>query len=140
MLVGTILQYLDIGTLRSTVTIDGASRISTELMFGARTICCELRSMGAVLNDSSWAIGPLESILNSASPPLWWLRISRTGEIFLISEISDCRRLICSAISLIVILWFEFDSESLFNRSASCWVLHQLILPRLRKFDMRRCP
>ena len=76
--------------MQSIITVDGASLVSSELMFGdASTICCELRSIGAVLGDSSWAIGPLESILNSASPPLWWLRFSPAGEILLIFEISD---------------------------------------------------
>ena len=70
----------------------------------AAITCCVLRLVGAVTGDSSWAIGPLESILDSVSPPLWWLRISPAGEILLISEISDCKRLICSVISLIAIL------------------------------------
>ena len=77
VLIGTILQYLDSWTLRSIITIDGALLVSTELMLeDASTICCELRSKGAVIGDSSWAIVPLESILNTVSSPLWWSRIS----------------------------------------------------------------
>ena len=102
VLVCTMLQYLDSRTLQSIITIDGALLVSTELILeNASTICCGLRSKGAVVGDSSWVIGPLESILISVSSPLWRLRISPACEILLISEI-------CSAISLIVILWFEF--------------------------------
>ena len=80
LLVCTMLQYLDSRTLRSIITIDGALLVSTELMLeDAYTICCELRSKGAVLGDSSWAIVPLESILISVSSPLWRLRISPAG-------------------------------------------------------------
>ena len=69
------------------------------------------RSRSAVLDDSSWAIGPLESILESASSPLWRLRISPSGEILLITRISDWIRLICSSIFLIAIIWLDCDSE-----------------------------
>ena len=98
VLVGTMLQYLDMGTLQSIITVDGAFRISTELMVGdALTICCVLKSTGAVNGDSSWTIGPPESIIIPVSQPLWRLRISPTGGILLITEISDCRGLISSA-------------------------------------------
>ena len=71
VLVGVMLKYLEIGTLRSIITVDVAYRISTGLVIdGASTICCDLRSTGAVINNSSWAIRPLESILKTVSTTL----------------------------------------------------------------------
>ena len=56
VLVGTILLYLEIVTLRSAATVGGASLISTDAIFeGASTICCEHRSRGSAVYDSSGA-------------------------------------------------------------------------------------
>ena len=130
VLVCTILQYLDSLTLRSIITVDGASLVSTELMFeDASTICCEFKSEGAVLGDSSWAIGPLESILESVSSPLWRSRISPAG-ILLITRISDWRRLICSSIFLIAIIrlecdsWFDLSGSILVSFTSASRTLH----------------
>ena len=49
---------------------------------------------------------------------LHWSRISPTGEILLMSEISERRRLISCAISLIAVLWLDCISICLSDRIA----------------------
>ena len=72
VLVGTILQYFDIGTLRSTVTASSAFSISgTAFVGGAATICCEHKLGMPVLVDSSGTVAPLESLLAMLLSPLW---------------------------------------------------------------------